>query len=488
MAVGCRLPNQHMLTKADYLHYRQCPLNFWLTKFRRDRGTPPDPAAQRRMRMGQQVDQAAREQYPQGKLIPWRPDPREMVPLTAQAIAAAAPVLFQATFLAGDLLVKADIVQRNGDSWHLIEVKSSTSVKEEHLADAAFQYYVLRQAGLNVTRASVMHINNGCRYPDLSDLFTLEDVTADVIDCRSIIEEDVAEMRHLAALVDEPSIQIGRRCKECAYRGHCWQEIDGLTIYHIPRLNAAKEEQLEAAGALYLDEVPRDFPLTKTQRAFVNFHARQEINIDSGAIRQAMAALQFPLYFFDFETIDHAVPVYDGCTPYQQVPFQYSCHILYEDGTLMHREYLHTRSDDPRPTLLEALLKDLQGTGQIIAYHVPFERGVLNKLAAAYPAAAPQLEAIVDRLWDQLPIFRKHYRHYAFGPSNSLKNVLPVVVPSLSYAALAVQNGSQAQVIWEEMIATTGGAEKEQLTVDLLEYCGLDTLAMVEIHHALGRL
>jgi len=477
-----------MLTKSGYLHYVQCPLNFWLAEYHPETAAPPDPAAQRRMRMGQQVDQAAREQFREGVLIPWRPDPEEMVPLTEQAIAAGVPVLFQATFLAGDLLVKADIVQRSDSGWHLIEVKSSTSVKEEHLADAAFQFYVLRQAGLDVSRASIMHINKQCRYPDLGDLFSIEDVTADVLDRRPTIEEDIAEMRRLVALADEPAVPIGRYCKECAFHARCWEGIDGLTIYHIPRLNAAKEEQLEAAGVLYVDEVPRDFPLTEKQRAFVNFHARQEINIDAGAIRQALAALRFPLYFFDFETIDHAVPVYDGCTPYQQVPFQYSCHILYEDGTLIHRAYLHPDGGDPRPALLEALLKDIQDGGQVIAYHVPFERGVLNKLAGAFPAQAPHLQVIINRLWDQLPIFRKYYRHYGFGPSNSLKNVLPVVVPELSYEALAVQNGSQAQVIWEEMIATADRATKEQLAADLLAYCRLDTLAMVEIHHVLESL
>jgi hypothetical protein len=411
-----------------------------------------------------------------------------MAPLTAQAIAAGVPVLFQATFLAGDLLVKADIVQHSDSGWHLIEVKSSTSVKEEHLADAAFQFYVLRQAGLNVTRASIMHINNQCRYPDLGDLFSPEDVTADVLDYHSVIEQDIADMRRLAALANEPAAPIGRHCKECAFHAHCWEGIDGLTIYHIPRLNRQKEEQLEAAGVLYLGEVPGDFPLTKNQRAFVNFHARQEISIDTSAIRHALAALRFPLYFFDFETIDHAVPVYDGCTPYQQVPFQYSCHILYEDGSVDHHEYLHPDGGDPRPALLEALLNDIQDGGQVIAYHVPFERGVLNKLAGAFPTRAPHLQAVIDRLWDQLPIFRKHYRHYGFGPSNSLKNVLPVVVPELSYGALAVQNGSQAQVIWEEMIATADRAAKEQLAADLLAYCRLDTLAMVEIHRILQNL
>ena len=234
--------------------------------------------------------------------------------------------------------------------------------------------------------------------------------------------------------------------------------------------------------------MPADFPLSTTQREFVNFHARQEVNINSRAIRRALAGLQFPLYFFDFETIDYVVPVYSGTTPYQQVPFQYSCHILHENGALEHREYLYRGNDDPRPALVEALLNDIEEGGPIVAYNAPFERGVLNKLALAFPSEADLLQQIADRLWDQLPIFRQHYRDYRFGPSNSLKYVLPVVAPHLSYEALAVQNGVQAQVIWEDMIRTADPTTREKLAADLLAYCKLDTLAMVEIHHVLQRL
>ncbi|MFN2278227.1 MAG: DUF2779 domain-containing protein [Candidatus Promineifilaceae bacterium] len=480
-----------MITKSDYLAYLQCPLVFWLDRFRPGLRAPLEVDVQRRMRMGQKVDKTAREWFPDGRLIPYRPNPEDMAPLTARAIAAGERALFQATFHADDLLVKVDVLQREEAGWHLIEVKSSTSVKEEHLPDAAFQFYVLHQAGLNISRASIMHINNQCRFPNLDDLFTIEDVTAEVQDWWATIEEDLLEMRRLADLADEPRARIGRFCikpVKCRYHAHCWQDIDGLTIYHIPRLGADKQEQLETAGALFLEDVTEDFPLTNTQRRFVDFHVGREIRIDRPAIRRALAELRFPLYFFDFETIDHVVPIYEGTGPYQQVPFQYSCHILHEDGTLEHREYLYKGESDPRPDLLRALLRDIEDGGQIVAYNAPFEGGVLKKLAEAFPAEADLLLEMAGRLWDQLPLFRKYYRDYRFGTSNSLKNVLPVVAPHLSYGELAVQNGVQAQVLWEEMVETADGAAKERLAADLLAYCKLDTLAMVEIHGVLREI
>ncbi|MEZ4641589.1 MAG: DUF2779 domain-containing protein [Chloroflexota bacterium] len=479
-----------MLTKTTYLAYTQCPKQFWLDAYQPHLAAPPDPTAQHRLRTGQDVDKLAREQFANGRLIPYRPQPVEMADLTRQALADGAETLFQATFATADLLVKADILTQTASGWHLIEVKSSTQYKEaEHLPDVAFQVYVLRQAGLPVAQASLMHLNRDCRAPDLRNLFVLTDVTAEVASFQTTVAADTAVIRQLLAQPAPPDTPIGRHCarsQTCSFYGHCWQGVEGLTIYDIPRLNEEKERPLQEAGVLYLADIPVGYPLTTAQRAFVDFHVQQQITIDRAAIRQALADLQFPLYFFDFETIDYAIPTFDGCQPYQQVPFQYSCHILEADGTLTHCNYLHTDATDPRQPLAESLLTHIGATGNLIAYNIPFERSILHHLADHLPAYAERLRDMADRLWDQLPIFRRHYRDYRFGKSNSLKSVLPVIAPELSYKLLDVQDGAQAQVAWEALIGEGDTAVKQQLAEQLRAYCHLDTLAMVEIHHALS--
>ncbi len=481
-----------MLTKTTYLTFTQCPKAFWLDAYQPHLAAPPDPTAQRRLRAGQEADKLAREQFPNGRLIPYRPQPAEMAALTRQALADGAETLFQATFAVDDLLVKADIVTQTASGWRLIEVKSSTQYKEaEHLPDVAFQVYVLRQAGLPVTQTSLMHLNRDCRAPDLTNLFALIDVTADVVSFLPTVTADTAVMRQLLTQPDPPDAGIGRHCTRpaaCPFYGHCWQGINGLTIYDIPRLSQPKERPLQDAGVLYLAEIPSSYPLTAAQRAFVDFHVQQQVIIDRAAIQQALADLQFPLYFFDFETIDYPIPVFDGCQPYQQAPFQYSCHILQADGTLTHCDYLHTDMGDPRRPLTESLLAHIGETGSLVAYNIPFERGVLRDLADYLPEYADRLLALADRLWDQLPIFRQHYRDYRFGKSNSLKAVLPIIAPELSYKLLGVQNGTQAQVIWEEMIGAGETAVKQQMADQLRAYCHLDTLAMVAIHRVFQSL
>ena len=480
-----------MITKTAYLSYLHCAKRFWLEEHEPLRAEAPDPVVQRRMREGTKAGRLARGWFPGGWLIPYNAQPEEMARRTAQALAEGETTLFEATFIAGDLLIKADILQWREEGWHLMEVKATNSVKEAHVPDVAFQLFVIRQAGLDPARASVMHLNRECRAPDLDDLFITEDVWAAAQGILSQVEADVAEMRRIIDMPQAPAVEIGRFCSKggkCPFYDTCWQGIEGLTLFDVPRLNAAKEEQLRAMDVLYLADIPPDFPLTAKQREFVDFFVGEKISIDKAAIQEALDGLQYPLYFFDFETIDHAVPIYDGMTPYQQAPFQYSCHVLQEDGTVSHREYLHTKPGDPRPALLEALLGDIGPTGHIIVYYAPFERGKLQDLAQAFPEHDGRLQELVDRLWDQLLIFKKHYRHYAFGKSNSLKSVLPVVVPELSYEGLPIPSGLMAQVAWEEMMAATDDKEKERLAGDLLEYCKLDTLAMVEMHQVLAEL
>lgn len=476
------------LTKTAYLAYTHCPKRFWLEQRHPHLASPPDSAIQRRRRIGQKVDDLAQEQFPNGRLIPQNVHPKEMMQLTTQSITDGTETLFQATFAVDDLHVRTDILTKTMNGWRLIEVKSNSSVKPEHLSDLAFQTHVLGQVGIDVTETAVFHLNSDCRHPDLTNLFTLTNVTADTQPLLAQIPNDINLMRQALLAPQPPNISISRHCTKphpCPFYDHCWKDVDGLTIYDIPRLSAKREQPLQNADILYLTDIPSNYLLTSTQRAFVDFIVQEKIKIDRAAIQQQLGKLIYPLYFFDFETIDYAIPQFNGCKPYQQVPFQYSCHILKADGKLTHREYLHSEADDPRRSLINALLEDIGDVGSIIVYHAPFERKRLQELAEAFPEHAPRLSNMMDRLWDQLNIFKKHYRDYRFGKSNSLKAVLPVIAPSLSYKLLDVQDGTQAQVVWEKMIGEGETAVKQQLVDQLLAYCHLDTLAMVEIHYVL---
>lgn len=474
------------LTKSRYLAYQQCPKQLWFSVHQRELDSQ---ARQRRLRIGQDVDALAQTRFPEGTSIPFAATDK-MMKATVEALEAGVPTIFQATLQHDDLLVRVDILTHaaEGGGWHLIEVKSTTNYdSKKHLADVAFQLYVARAAGLDIQQASLMHLNKECTAPDLSNLFAFTDVMAEAEAALSQVEQDIADMRALIAQAAVPDDFVGRHCNSpyhCPFYDHCWKGIEGLTVYNIPNLRK-REEALREQRIVYLDEIPDDISLTANQQNFVSLHIEERVEIDYAAIANELGQLEYPLHFLDFETINPAVPVYDGCWPYQHVPFQYSCHILYEDGTLEHTGFLHTGTDDPRPFLLDQLIDDIQPEGNIVVYYKPFEAGRLQELADVFSTYRPYLEGIIARLWDQLGIFKRHYRHYQFNGSNSLKSVLPVVVPHLSYDILDVQNGEAAQEAWEQLINSVDTRERQQLEKSLLAYCHLDTVAMVEIHHHL---
>ncbi|MBW4472422.1 MAG: DUF2779 domain-containing protein [Stenomitos rutilans HA7619-LM2] len=232
-------------------------------------------------------------------------------------------------------------------------------------------------------------------------------------------------------------------------------------------------------------DLPPNYPLSENQRTYVDSVLSNQPAVNTAAIAASLAELTYPIHFFDFETQNPAVPRFDGLKPYEQFPFQYSCHVLHEHGHVEHREYLHTDTSDPRPPLVVALTSDITPVGSVIVYHQSFEASLLRKLAQTFLAYALQLEAIATRLWDLEVIFKHHYKHPDFRGSTSIKKVLPVLVPSLSYKTLTIQRGDQAQTVWETMIACTNQTEKQGLVDDLCAYCQLDTLAMVEIYRSL---
>jgi hypothetical protein len=337
-----------------------------------------------------------------------------------------------------------------------------------------------------------MHINTqDCAYPLLDNLFSLADVTRDVMKAQRKVTRNLKVIRTVLAQPDEPDVPIGCHCDQpfgCPLKSYCWRNVPEMSIFTIPRLSEAKITDLVRRGILSVYDVPHTYPLSPLQRHYVDRVISGKAQIDKPRIRKRLAGLVYPIHFLDFETISFAVPRYVGLAPYQAAPFQYSLHILEKDQTLRHHDYLHQEGSDPRGGLLQALLADLGEVGSVVVYNATFEREVLRGLARLYPSCREQMESVIDRLWDQHEIFRRYYFDPRFAGSTSIKKVLPVVAPGLSYAGLAIQRGDDAQGVWLDMLAHKDPAQRAQMADDLRAYCELDTLAMVEIHRALDAI
>lgn len=478
------------LTKSSYISGVHCHKRLWQETYAPERAAPMGVAQRRVVKQGTDLGVLARQRHPGGLLIQGHGAPA--MHATRDALADGAPILFEAAFVHDDVLVRCDILTQDVDGgWALIEVKGSTSVKPEHIQDLAIQFHVLAGAGLPVTSTHLMHVNRSdCVFPELDNLFTTVDVTGQVLAAADDVPQRLLHLRAILAGA-EPDFAVGAHCDTpylCPFHGHCWRDVPATSILFVPRLRDSVIQSLMQQNILHVHQLPAGLSLTEQQRRYVHCVTEGEPFVDRPGIRQRMCALQFPLHFFDFETDAPAMPRFAGMRPYDKLPFQYSCHVLHEDGRLEHHDYIHTSPADPRPALVDALARDILPTGSVVAYNAQFERSVLQDLAQALPAAAPMLRGIVERLWDQLDIFRHHYTMAEFRGSNSIKHVLPALIPELTYQDLAIQKGDDAQAIWAEMVQCTDEERRAQLVADLRAYCQRDTLAMVALHHHLARL
>ena len=479
------------LTKSKYLNGLQCHKRLWYEENYPEK-KPDISISQRRIfDQSNKVGILARDHFPEGVLIN-AAAPHNSVKQTETAIKQDNSCIFEAAFIFEDVLVRCDILEKDSNSWRITEVKASTSVKDEYIHDLAIQKYVLTGLGLSISETQLMFINSkDCVYPDLSNLFTIENVTDHVNLLMDNVTNYIETFKTILGKDVEPNILIGEQCDKpnrCPFKAHCWKSVPKESIFTIPRLSWKKKNTLIEEGIFSIFDLPTDYSLTSPQETYVNSILCNEPSIKETAIREELGNLQHPIHFLDFESDNPAVPRFNGLRPYQQFPFQYSCHILQSSGTITHHEYLHTDMSDPREPLLESLLNHISTNGSIVVYNASFEKRLLEDLVLSFPKHASSLQSIIDRLWDQLVIFRHHYIHPSFYGSNSLKAVLPVLVPKLDHQDLDVRDGTEAQATWNLMLNTENEVEKDKWINHLKAYCKMDTLATVEIHKVLCEL
>ena len=483
------------LSKSRFTAGLQCHLRLYLQSYERDLAAPPDAALRARFAAGTRAGAIAQQLRPGGVLVDqpaFRHD--QAVARTRELLASAdVPAIYEAAFTEDDVRVRVDILARSGEeSWELIEVKSSTSQKPEHIPDVAVQLVTLQHAGVTVDRAGVGHINRDYVYPGgayrADELFTVADVTDEAREYAKQVPEQLAAMRAALAGDHPPEIDIGRHCKvpyECDFIQYCRRNEPPWSIDELPRLRADRAQQLRADGIRSILDLPASEQLTPTQETVRRAVTSGDPHIGAG-LTAALDAVVAPAHFIDFETMAPALPVYAGTRPYEMLTFQWSDHLLDSGGALTHTEFLATGDEDPRREFAETLIAQLAGAATIIVYST-FEQSRLKQLAETLPDLRPALEAILALPWvDLLQVVRSEYYHPNFHGSFSIKSVLPALVPDFGYGDLEIQAGELASLAFLEIIdAETSAERREQVRTDLLAYCGRDTEAMVRIVDAL---
>jgi len=492
-----------ILSKTDYILYRECPKNAWYKIHKPDIYFQSELSDFEKhiIETGNEVELVARRTFPGGILIEGRDDAAQK--LTAEYIAKKYPVLFQPFFKKDNFLAAVDALKINMEtgSYDIYEIKASNELdKKRHFYDLAFQVNLLKRCGVRVGKINLTHLDQDYVRSgelDIVKLFKSDDVTKEI---NRLSEEVALEMDKALAYLSQETESLGSCC--CIYKGrsnHCATfkhsnpHIPEYGVHDISRIGLSKKKlaALVDIGNFHLHQVPEDMELSDVQRNQISAHVSDKVFINNEKIAEELERLVYPIYFIDYETFPSAIPMFDGFSPYQQIPFQFSLYILESRRSKPKQyEFLHDKFTDPSKAFVESLRKHIGNTGSVIVWSKKFECSINKQLAERIPEFKDFIDSINNRTYDLMDVFAKqYYVHKDFRGSASIKKILPVLAPELSYKELAIQEGGTAASSWLKLIdKNLSLAEKTRLRKDMLEYCKMDAFAMVRILEELEKM
>jgi hypothetical protein len=467
-----------MLTKSAYIEFLRCPREFWLSH---NSIAPTDGElslhAKHLREQGYDIQRLAEK----------------------MTIFQTGIVSTQMRFVTDDMWTSSDIVTTDPFTKEIsiYEVKSGSKVKDEYIADVAFQKMVAESLGYKVVKTHVITVDtsytrNGSLNPD--ELLKIDDVTDEVIALQAAtLEQTKLAFKYLETPPVPSLTEYCDKKLDCGFIQKHFPDIPEYNVTNISHLHKNKLAALLSEGIVDIRKVPADFQLTDRQRKQVDIACGTEPHIDEAAIGAELRDLQYPLNFLDYEAFSYAVPHYEGIRPYQQMLFQYSLHTIPARGAEpVHRHRL-SRGNGTHPAreIADSLHADLGGNvGTVIVWSKGFEKMCNSQLALLYPELCDFLESINTAIFDLKKIFSDgHYIDPGFRGSASIKNVLPVLCPQHRYDALEIGDGTTAAIKWYHMTCPDRLTEEhcQKIYDDLCTYCHLDTLAMVRIWQVLQK-
>lgn len=469
------------LTKSLFLSYLESPLHMWLSVHSDTHPKPPSLYDQHTMKQGYSVEKLAKEflqrkvatQYPAGTII-----------------------TFEATLTDANYESRIDALVHDtvNNTYDLYEIKSSTTIHTEHKYDVTFQYLV-GKATLPINKVYLVRVNSDYQRAgeiDINELFIVEDMTDHIAKKEDEVYQLRSEAWGVMRLEQEPSDEHCFNPGTCTYPDHCFPNLSDGSIYELGRASKKQYGELLDMGIELVKDIPDTFTSNYKQKMQIQSARQNQAIIDHDAIAEELSRLEYPIYFLDYETYGEALPMYDGYKPYQQAVTQFSIHVARnpESDEFEHYECLATETGDPARYLATELCKVIGDTGSVIVWNKGFECGRNDELAVLCHDLSLQLKSINERAYDLMDIFKDSlYVDHRFHGSASIKKVLPILCPELSYKALEIGEGTKAMLAWYEMVhGNLTAEEKEQIRQNLLTYCKLDTWAMVEIWQVLRNL
>ena len=478
----------HNVSKEIFLNTLTCPTLGWLLRMRREEVYRKPTLGERfRMEQGIEIGKRARELNHNGVLIIDKNIALASEKTNSVMDDINIPTLFEGTFLIDGFIAKVDILKRNKNGWHMIEVKSSINDKEEFIDDMAYTAMVTDRCGFDISMVSLLLISKDFRLGMKNEnLFVEIDHTDDVLNRVEEFKTFWEQIEKITRKSVKPEPKLRFECRKCPIFKECLGKDIENHIFNIPRLTQSKFNELTESGIVNIKDISDEFPLTENQNRVRKCVKTNKQFVGDG-LKTELESILWPAYYLDFETVMTAIPLYLDIAPYTQIPTQYSIHKCSEPGHVIdHSEYMADQSKDCRKELAENLIDDLKGEGSIVIYS-NFEKVVINNLSRLYPELSQKLNSLKNRMIDLEAIIRKNYYHPDFHGSTSIKNTLPVLVSGLSYDELEIAEGDSAMAAFAYLALGRykDAKEVESTKRDLLDYCKQDTLAMVRLQEQL---
>ena len=496
-----------MLSKSKFILGQQCVKSFWFDINNIEPTNPTDEAAEARLSAGNEVGEISKRIFPDGKEVPYLPgEPEKMFEITKQLIDEGITSIYEASFIYDDIFIRVDLMHKTKNGWNIYEVKSSSSIKSYHEYDASIQWHVLKNLKIvDINEVFIATLNNKYlkqKAIDPTEFFNIQPVTQIAKENRSEIEKKVRELKEIAAMQNEPKINIGAHCKKphsCKYLNKCWPEnIDDIdSVFKFYRLNLNKKLKLYEKGIDTFAKVKDIDSLSSIQKLQIEAYKTNAPVINKDKISKFINKVKYPISYFDFETFTDAVPIYDKQRPHMQMPFQYSLHIQRNEKEKLnindnHFEFIADHDQDPRRALAESIITNFPKEGTIMAYNESFEKNCIKTLASHCPDLEEDLLKLNERFLDLIEPFRGGgYYDPKFKGKFSIKNVLPAVCPNnpeLDYSELEISNGGMAMNAYKQMRDNQSNCDYKSIRNELFKYCRLDTYAMYAIFKKLQNL
>lgn len=486
--------NDIFLSKSRYCQCVQCEKILWLNRYRKD--ILESESDDSLFETGRQVGELAKGLFGKYEDVPYEKDFNLRLKKTDVLLQDKPNVITEASFIWNNNFCSVDILKNDADGVEIYEVKSSTEIKDIYYDDVAYQYFVLTSLGYNVKKACIVYINNEYVRSgelEIEKLFSIEDVTGEVKDKLDEIKDNLDSINEFMNSHDgqnEPEMELGIHCFKpyaCKFWDYCTRDLAKPNVFDLKNMQNRIKFKKYYEGKISFEDLKSE-DLNPKCLEQIDFELNnREAKIDVEVIRDFMASLRYPLYFIDYESCNYAIPEYAGTKPYQQIPFQYSLHIIRHEGApLEHREFLAEADDENLiRNFAESMIRDMDEDGSVIVYNKGFEAGRNREIGEMYPDLKDEMERINANIVDLMVPFRqRNYYTKEMKGSYSIKYVLPALYPDdpeLNYLNLdVVHNGSEASNAFSALKDKTS-EEQEKIRLGLLEYCKLDTLAMVKI-------